>query len=294
MAMTALAVVLLAQAAPALAQSGDDGRGPEASRGSEGRGQGGGERTRPQFRGDGGRRVDAPRAPAAPQAAQPEAPQPRQWNGERSGRRPEARAEQPSSAVSGGERAWRQDRGGRRGPDDRRGQGDQRRWSQDGQGPAPGVSRDWRRRDDGRRDDGNRADGRWTWEGQHDRDGRNDRDWNRRDGDRRWEGYRYGSSRYNGYTRWARGRYPNVYVSRSRHDYARPWRPPVGYYVRAWNFGDYLPYGWYQPDWQIIDPWAYGLPLPPPGFDWVRVGADALMVDLDSGEIVQVVRNVFW
>ena len=42
-----------------------------------------------------------------------------------------------------------------------------------------------------------------------------------------------------------------------------------------------------------MDWWSYGLPEPPYGYDWVRVGPDALLVDY-SGRIVQVVRAVFW
>ena len=66
------------------------------------------------------------------------------------------------------------------------------------------------------------------------------------------------------------------------------------FYFRIWNYGEFLPSAWYGPDWYILDPWYYDLPLPPPGFDWVRVGDDAVMIDEYTGRIVQVVRDVFW
>jgi Ni/Co efflux regulator RcnB len=34
--------------------------------------------------------------------------------------------------------------------------------------------------------------------------------------------------------------------------------------------------------------------MPPSGFDWVRVGYDAILVDAYTGQVVQVVRMVFW
>jgi Ni/Co efflux regulator RcnB len=45
---------------------------------------------------------------------------------------------------------------------------------------------------------------------------------------------------------------------------------------------------WY-PDWGLI-----GLPPPPPDYQWVRYGSDLLMVDLTSGEVIDVVYDVFY
>ncbi|MCR5878967.1 RcnB family protein [Phenylobacterium sp. J367] len=72
------------------------------------------------------------------------------------------------------------------------------------------------------------------------------------------------------------------------------WRAPVGFYVRAWTFGEILPRGWYDAPYRLGSWWDFGLPMPPPGYDWVRVGYDAVLVDLWSGRVVQVVRYVFW
>lgn len=118
-------------------------------------------------------------------------------------------------------------------------------------------------------------------------EGRYDRD--RRHGDRRDS---RGDDRYDRYSYWQRGRYPSVYFSSSRYRY--PWRPPSGYYAYNWGFGDFLPRQWYGPGSGLMDPWRYDLPLPPPGYDWVRVGYDAVLVDQFTGRVVQVVRNIFW
>jgi Nickel/cobalt transporter regulator len=93
--------------------------------------------------------------------------------------------------------------------------------------------------------------------------------------------------------RWERGRYPPVYWSQQRYRFGA-YRAPYGYYSRAWAFGDFLPRGWYAEDYWLNDFLDFGLPYPPPGFEWVRVGGDALLVDRYSGRIVQVVRGIFW
>lgn len=68
----------------------------------------------------------------------------------------------------------------------------------------------------------------------------------------------------------------------------------MGFYVRSWGYGDVYPRAWYGPEYFIVDAWRYDLPLPPPGFEWVRSGADALLIDEYTGRIVQIVRDVFW
>ena len=72
------------------------------------------------------------------------------------------------------------------------------------------------------------------------------------------------------------------------------YRPPYGYFVRSWGFGDFLPSGWFGPGYWVDDFYDYDLPYPPPGYHWVRVGADVLLVDDYSGRIVQVIRDMFW
>jgi Ni/Co efflux regulator RcnB len=69
---------------------------------------------------------------------------------------------------------------------------------------------------------------------------------------------------------------------------------PHGWYEHRWVYGEVLPgYFWTQNYWlaNYID---YGLGEPPPGFVWVRYGNDALLIDQDSGEVLQVEYDVFY
>jgi Ni/Co efflux regulator RcnB len=119
------------------------------------------------------------------------------------------------------------------------------------------------------------------------RDGRDaGRDWRdtRRDG---------GVTPWRQGDRWQAGRAPPVFWSQNRFRIGG-YRQPYGYYVRNWGFGEFLPRGWYGQDYWIGDFLDYGLPYPPPGYEWVRVGGDALMIDRYTGRIVQVVRGIFW
>jgi Ni/Co efflux regulator RcnB len=93
--------------------------------------------------------------------------------------------------------------------------------------------------------------------------------------------------------RWDHNRYPPVYAASHRFRLGA-YRPPYGWFVRSWAFGDFLPGGWYGPNYWLDDFWDFDLPYPPPGFQWVRVGDDALLVDDYNGRVVQVVRDIFW
>ena len=77
------------------------------------------------------------------------------------------------------------------------------------------------------------------------------------------------------------------------HRYRVPYHRPSGWYVRSWIFGDYLPHGWYTQSY-YLDWWRYGLPMPPIGTEWVRVGDDALLVDTWSGEVLSIYQDLFW
>lgn len=125
-----------------------------------------------------------------------------------------------------------------------------------------------------------------VWGGDHDRD----RDW--RGGDQRvrrgwdWDDRQDWSWRDRDRDNW-RWRSQNRY---------RGWdyRPPSGFYSRSWVFGDLLPRSWWTPDYQIVQWWSYGLPRPPYGSQWIRVGDDALLIDRYTGRVCRVVYDVFW
>jgi len=165
--------------------------------------------------------------------------------------------------------------------------------------PPSGAERGWDGRRDGHNtgpavDARNARDGRWNgrdgrdghWDGRGDgRDGRDPRWADGRDHGH-WPGGRPAEH-------WQAGRYPPVYWSHDRYRLGF-YRPPYGFYVRSWGFGDILPRGWYGPDYYLDDFLDFGLPYPPPGYEWVRVGGDAIMIDEYTGRIVQVVRGIFY
>ena len=134
-----------------------------------------------------------------------------------------------------------------------------------------------------------------------DRGERSRPDWNRGEGQRDWNrdgrgdrGDRYGGRGDPRETRhWAPHQYPQRYRSQQRYR-APAWHAPRGYYSRAWRFGEILPRGWYGRDYWIPMWWEFDLPGPPPGYHWVRIGTDALLVDDFDGRIVQVVDDIFW
>jgi Ni/Co efflux regulator RcnB len=75
---------------------------------------------------------------------------------------------------------------------------------------------------------------------------------------------------------------------------APPYRRPPGYFVRRWSWGQTLPVAFWTRDYWLTDFYAYGLPPPPYGAVWVRVGDDALLIDQYTGEIIEVDYGVFY
>jgi Ni/Co efflux regulator RcnB len=68
---------------------------------------------------------------------------------------------------------------------------------------------------------------------------------------------------------------------------------PFGYGYQAFNIGYRMaPVYFGQQYW--IDPSMYQLPYPPPGTQWVRYWNDAVLVDMYSGEVVDVIHGFFW
>ncbi len=75
----------------------------------------------------------------------------------------------------------------------------------------------------------------------------------------------------------------------------------VGFYYDPFGW-DYQPYqiGWrlwpsyYSSNFWINDPWQYRLPYAPPGTRWVRYYDDAVLVDMWSGQVEDVIYNFFW
>jgi len=126
-------------------------------------------------------------------------------------------------------------------------------------------------RNDNRRWDGNRNDGR-RWDGN-----RNDhRDWNRN-----WRN----DNRYD----WQRYRYQN----RRIFSLGRYYAPYGGYGYNRLNIGIILGEAFFGRDYWI-DPYYYHLPPAPPGTAWVRYYNDVVLVDVYSGEVIDVIYDFFW
>jgi Nickel/cobalt transporter regulator len=176
-------------------------------------------------------------------------------------------------------------------------------------------NRDWRgqnRQDgdrSGRSGDGRSPDGNWN-----NRNG-NDRRWSDRNRDRNPVyghdgGRNYGHDRdrrHDGYSRGSRGwnygwRNDNRYDWNShRNRYRDQYRigryyNPYGYsrgYSR-FSIGFFLDSGYYSDRYWINDPWSYRLPDAYGSYRWVRYYDDALLVDIYSGEVVDVIHNFFY
>ena len=76
--------------------------------------------------------------------------------------------------------------------------------------------------------------------------------------------------------------------------FPHPWVYPQGYGYRLWTVGAVLPpLFWQRPDYYYTG-WAeMGLPPPDPGFQYVEYGPDLLLVNVTTGEVVQVFPGAF-
>ena len=75
---------------------------------------------------------------------------------------------------------------------------------------------------------------------------------------------------------------------------ASGYRRPAGWYAQRWTYGQILPSLFWAQDYWLNDYNDFGLAPPPPGTVWVRDGNDAILIDRDSGEIIQVEYSVFY
>ena len=76
--------------------------------------------------------------------------------------------------------------------------------------------------------------------------------------------------------------------------HANIYMRPHGWYEHRWVFGEILPALFWTQNYWLSDYYDYGLADPPPGFVWVRYGNDALLIDENSGEVLQVEYDVFY
>jgi Ni/Co efflux regulator RcnB len=72
-----------------------------------------------------------------------------------------------------------------------------------------------------------------------------------------------------------------------------PYHHPRGWAAHHWGYGEILPRAYWAPEYLISDYWLFALEVPPAGYEWVRDDTDALLVNTDTGEILQVEYGVF-
>jgi Ni/Co efflux regulator RcnB len=72
-----------------------------------------------------------------------------------------------------------------------------------------------------------------------------------------------------------------------------PYHRPPGWTARRWGYGDILPRAYWASPFILADYWLFALEVPPAGYEWVRDGSDAILVNTTSGEILQVEYGVF-
>lgn len=112
-----------------------------------------------------------------------------------------------------------------------------------------------------------------------------------RQGDGRWRSP--GPARDDG--RWGREERTRTHGGHrpERYHAGRFQRPP-GWSARAWRRDQYVPRNWLGLGYLYVEPWDYALPVAPPRSAWMRLGEDAVLVDLRTGRILQVAPGLFW
>ena len=129
----------------------------------------------------------------------------------------------------------------------------------------------------GRRDG---RDSRWS-------DNRDDRWSGNRDSRRSsWNRSWRNDSRYD----WQRYRYSNRNLFRSGGYYS-PYR---NYGYNRLSIGLILDSLFYSNRYWLSDPYQYRLPAAPYGTQWVRYYNDVVLVDVYTGEVLDVIHDFFW
>jgi Ni/Co efflux regulator RcnB len=85
---------------------------------------------------------------------------------------------------------------------------------------------------------------------------------------------------------WRR-RHGNSYRLRRYHD-------PFNWGYQLFSIGWRLWPAYYGSAYWINDPWMYRLPPAPAGTRWIRYYNDVLLVDMYTGEVIDVIHNFFW
>jgi hypothetical protein len=111
------------------------------------------------------------------------------------------------------------------------------------------------------------------------------RDGHREDNHHRWSGDWRRDHRYD--WRSYRNRYQSLFRLGRYYD-------PYGWNYRHFSIGFNLWPSYYGSSFWLNDPWQYRLPQAYGPYRWVRYYDDALLVNIYTGQVVDVVYNVFW
>ncbi len=76
--------------------------------------------------------------------------------------------------------------------------------------------------------------------------------------------------------------------------HGNPFIYPQGWAYRLWAVGAILPPLFLARDYWYADWAALGLGPPPSGDEWVRYGPDLLLVDVTTGQVIEVGPGVFY
>jgi hypothetical protein len=101
----------------------------------------------------------------------------------------------------------------------------------------------------------------------------------------RWSGEWRKDHRYN--WRTYRSRYASLFRLGRYYD-------PFGYGYRRWSIGYSLWPSYYGSNYWLNEPWQYRLPPAYGPYRWIRYYNDALLVNIYSGEVVDVIYGFFW
>ena len=75
---------------------------------------------------------------------------------------------------------------------------------------------------------------------------------------------------------------------------AGPFRYPAGFAYRRWSIGQALPALLFSSAYYFTNYAVLGLDPPPYGYQWVRYGPDVLLVNIRTGEVLDVINNAFY
>ncbi len=112
------------------------------------------------------------------------------------------------------------------------------------------------------------------------------RDTHRSGHDRRWDNNWRRDSRYN----WSSHRNQH----RNTYRVGRYYSPYRNYSYSRLSIGFFVDRGFYGNNYWVNDPWQYRLPEVYGPYKWVRYYDDVILVDIYTGEVVDVIHKFFW